>query len=425
MPETTLTELKYLVERQREEIKTLNEVGRLLSSTVDQQRIVRLVASYLKQTFPIALCSVFFIEQKRLLGIPFAKIAQVDLAAAIRTICQTTAEHLKRPVNQDEIAVAMEEEAAGQWSQGPIGYLRSQHSAPLTFDGRFVGLLSVFSGKTDAFTKEDQHVIDIVADQLRAALRTAFLLDELTRANELKNELLMVISHELRIPLTSIKEGISLLLDGALGEVNADQQDFLKTVDENANRLETLVGKVVTATQLVTGQLQYTVAEIDFSAILREMATAFEPMAKAKGVHLELAGAEQPIRAQGDGKRLRLGLDQLVENAIQATPAEGRVTIQCADARQAAQIEILDTGRGIPEDELPGLFGQFHFVGGVDDRKTGGLGLGLFIAKAFVDAQGGTISLKSRVDQGTQVSVRLPKQPPQKSAAQAATSATA
>ena len=414
MIEPSRAELKYLVERQREEIKTVNEVARLLSTTTDPDEIIRLVASYLRQTFPLALCGVLLSAQRKLHVIQFAKISQVDVATAVRNICAKASEQMAKPMDPQELTRAVEDQSAGagQWDQASVGYLRSHHFAPLEADGQRVGLLSVFSGKAEAFAKDDQHVIEIVASQLRAALRNAFLVDELRRANELKNELLMVISHELRIPLTSIQEGISLILDGSLGAVNAEQQEFLKTVDDSADRLQALVEKVVTATQLVTGRLAYTFEELTLDALLQELDGALRPLAAKQQVQLTLRAGSGASAFKGDGKHLLQALCYVTENAIQASPPQGQVIVEGAPTARGLEIHVSDAGAGIPPDALPTLFEQFRFVGGVDNRKTGGLGLGLFITKAIVTAHGGTIQLQTQVNQGTRVTLSLPKAPP-------------
>lgn len=416
MPEPTRAELKYQVERQLEEIRTVNEVGRLLSSTTDPREIVRLVASYLRQTFPLALCGILLIEPRKLHVIQFTKIARVDLDAAIRELCQKASDPLPpaQRFTEEGLSRTLEDHSlsAGPQGHGAIGYLRSSYAAPLRFKDQTIGWLSVFSGKIAAFTTEEQHVIDIVAAQLGASLRNAFLLDELQRANQLKNDLLMVISHELRIPLTSIKEGVGLIRDGALGPVNAEQQDFLTTVDESAARLESLVEKVVTATQVVTGQLQYAFADLDLGAVLKEAAGAVGLLAHAKGVALDSSGVASTLGCTGDRKRLTQAVENVLENAVHATPANGRVTVTAATADGGIILHVTDTGPGIPAEELPRIFEQFRQVGGVDNRKTGGLGLGLFLTKQIVTAHGGTVHLESQVGQGTRVTIQLPQHPP-------------
>jgi len=420
MQEPSRAELKYLVERQREEIKTLNEVARLLSTTTDPQEIIRLVGSYLHQTYPLALCGVLLIDQHRLHLLPFANVSQVDLATAIRAICAKANERLRTPVDEERLATMVEHLSGGAapWGRSAVGYLRSNYMAPLAAEpqgaanGEMMGLLCVFSGKAEAFTKEEQHVIDVVASQLRAALRNAFLLDELRRANQLKNELLMVISHELRIPLTSIQEGLQLVLDGSLGGLNADQQEFLKTVDANAARLHTLVEKVVTATQLVTAQLTYAFAEVSLPALLKEVQAALRPAAEAKRLRLEVTHGPGVPAVTADARSVTQALTQVIENAIQASDAGGTVTVECSPAPAGAQVRVADTGGGIPPEALPTLFEQFRFVGGVDNRKTGGLGLGLFITKAILNAHGGAIQVESEVGKGTRVTLTFPKDGP-------------
>lgn len=415
MPEPSRAELKYLVERQREEIKTLNEVARLLSATTDPQDIIRLVGAYLHQTYPLALCGVLVIDQRRLHLLPFANISQVDLATAIRAICAKANERLTPPLNEQSLERTVEQVSGGAapWGQSAVGYLRSNYMAPLmTDDGKMLGILSVFSGKPEAFAKEEQHVIDIVASQLRAALRNAVLLDELRRANQLKNELLLVISHELRIPLTSIQEGVRLVADGSLGSLNADQQEFLKTVDANAERLQTLVEKVVTATQLVTAQLTYAFAQMSLPALLTELQAALRPAASAKRIHLEFAQPSGVAAITADSRQVTQALMHVIENAIQATDEGGTVTVDCSQTSGGVQVRVMDTGGGIPAEAMPTLFEQFRFIGGVDNRKTGGLGLGLFITKAIISAHGGTIQVDSQVGRGTKVTITLPKTPP-------------
>lgn len=410
MPDQSAAELKYLVQRQREEIRTLNELGKLLSLANDPQDVVRAVASYLMRTFPLAMCAVLLVESRTLQVIQFATIAQVDFTSAMRELCTKAGEQLPQPLTEAQLTHTVEHHSAlpGQGASGPISYLRSSQFVPLRFNGQVIGWLALFSGKAEAFPKEETRVLEIVADQLGAALRNAVLLDQLRRADELKRELLLVISHELRIPLTSIKEGISLVLEGSLGPTTADQQEFLKTVDDNAQRLDTLVEKVVVTTQLISGQLPYTMQEIDLAETAKELEAAFGARAQEKGLTLTFNNLHTPLKLTADPKRLTQALTELLANAVQATDGGGIVTVDAAPASNGVELRIRDTGCGIPAEELPRLFESFRLIGGVDDRKTGGLGLGLFIAKSILDAHHGTIEVKSEVGHGTELVVRLP-----------------
>jgi signal transduction histidine kinase len=409
MADISRAELKYFVERQREEIKTLNEVGKLLSSTTDPHEIVRMTASYLHRSFPAALCGILYLPERKLHLIPFAPIAKMDLAATARQMREAAGELVHRPVSEEESQCPVEAAQPETWMQ-PTTPLRSHLFSPLVIKGEPIGLLGLFSGQMEAFTKEDQHAVGIVADQLGAALRNAFLVAELRRADELKNQLLSIVSHELSTPLTAIKEGVNLILDGALGETTPDQRDFLGTVSENADRLERLIQKIKTATEIMTGQVKFTLESTDLRTVLAAIDKAYRALAQSRNVNVKVLDHPKPLFWQVDVRHLTVAVSQILENAIQATPPDGLVTVKLTAPSAAAEIQIEDTGSGIAKEALPTLFEQFKSVGDIHNRKMGGLGQGLFIAKSLIAGHGGTIQVDSELGEGTRVTIRLPKQ---------------
>ena len=414
MTDVSRAELLYLVDRQRDELKTLNSVGKLLSATTNPQEVVHTLANYLRQTLPgAAACALLSVQQKELRCISFAAVAEGALALAKRDLLACANELLRSTLKLQDLQEQAEDAAqtTGQWAQAPIGTLPSHHITPLRFEQTTIAVLGVFSGKTNAFSKEDQHVIDIVADQASAALRNAYLLEELRRSDKLKNELLMLISHELHTPLTSISEGTNLILDGALGPTTDDQREFLTTINQSAGRLSALVEKTLIATQLMTKTLGFSFAAVDISPIIKALAQDAKANADQKGVLFELAGASHAVHAYGDDKMLRYAFLQLIENAIQATPKGGLITVRLAAAGGEVEVQVTDTGRGIPAKNIESIFQQFCFTGTIDDRKTGGLGLGLFTCKGIIEAHHGTIKLESQPGQGTKVTLRIPSTP--------------
>ena len=415
MGEISRAELKYFVERQREEIRTLNEVGKILSSTTDPQEIIRLTASFLHRTFPLALCAILFLPKRRLHLIPFAPISPMELNTAVRQVRDNASTLLRRPITEDDSLCPEASVQQPAWVQ-PSTSLRSHFVSPLTVQGQSIGVLSLFSGQAEAFTKEDQHAIGIVADQLGASLRNAFLVEELRRADELKNQLLSIVSHELSTPLTAIKEGVNLILDGALGETTPDQKDFLGTVNENAERLERLIQKIKTATELMTGQTKFAFESFDLRTLLANVDKMHRPLATTKNVQLKMMDTPKPMFWPIDTNHLTVAVSQIMENAIQATPAEGMVTVKLSMAGNDAEIQIVDTGTGLAREALPTLFEQFKSIGDINNRKMGGLGLGLFIAKSLIAGHHGTIAVESSLGQGTVMTIRLPKQNPTTSA---------
>lgn len=411
MAEVSRAELKYLVELQREEIKTLNEVGKLLGSTTDPHELIRLTASYLHRAFPIALCSILVHTQRKLYMIPFAPIAPVEMAGTVRQVRQAASELLHRTLTEEDSLCLVEETPPTTWMP-TITLLQSSLFSPITVNDQPIGLLSLFSSRTQAFTKEDHHAVGIVAEQLGAALRNTVLVEELRRADDMKNQFLSIVSHELGTPLTAIKEGVNLILDGALGAVASDQRDFLGTVNENAQRLERLIEKIQAVTTLITGQARFTIEPHDLRTLLGDLEKPSRALAKAKDVNFRFMDSPEPLVWPIDPAHVTAAINEIVENAIHATPRDGLVTLTLSATPLEAQIQIADTGSGIANDVLPTLFERFQSIGGIDNRKTGGLGLGLFIAKSLIEGHGGTITVHSVRGEGTRMIIHLPKQTP-------------
>ena len=193
------------------------------------------------------------------------------------------------------------------------------------------------------------------------------------QAERLKHELLDVLSHELRIPLTTAEEGVSQVLDGVHGVMTSAQRECLAMVAAEHERLRALIDKTVRVTEIMTGKVDVVRAPIDAVALLQDVASSLRPLAHAKGVTLDVRSAGT-VPSIGDHRLLTEALRELVQNAIHVTESQGRVSLSCAGRAEGVELAIHDTGPGIPEEDLPGLFEQFHWVGGTDDRKTGGMG---------------------------------------------------
>ena len=259
-----------------------------------------------------------------------------------------------------------------------------------------------------ALSRIVNHAIE--RQRVRTALEKAIV--ELRELNQLKTDFISSVSHELHTPLTSISEGANLILEGALGPTTADQREFLGTINQSATRLSNLIEKTLLATQLMTGKLGYNFAAVDVCPIIKGIAQNAKVSVDQKGVLFELAGTSHAVHAYGDEKLLRYAFTQPIENAIQATPKGGLITVRVAAVGGEVEFQVSDTGNGIPAKNLGRIFEQFCFTGTIDDRKTGGLGLGLFTCKGIVEGHRGNIKLESQPGQGTKITIRLPGTPP-------------
>jgi signal transduction histidine kinase len=229
--------------------------------------------------------------------------------------------------------------------------------------------------------------------------------EQLREADRLKDEFVALISHDLRTPLTSIMGYVELTLED--GGLNDRQRRQLEVVDRNAHRLLRLVNDLLFVARLEAGELDLHPSELDLAAIAKQSVAEAEPRAVANGVTLSCAVESVPS-VQGDRGRMFQLLDNLVSNAIKFTPEGGDVRISVAQANGTVRLEIADTGIGIPPDEQRRLFERFFRASTAAERHIPGTGLGLYIARAIVEAHGGSISVESEPGRGTAFRVDMP-----------------
>jgi PAS domain S-box-containing protein len=230
-------------------------------------------------------------------------------------------------------------------------------------------------------------------------------------AEILKDQFFALVSHELRTPLTSIIGYLELVLEDS-ETLAPNQRRFLSVVDRNARRLLRLVGDLLFVAHVEAGRLALEMGEVDLRTLTTEAVEAARPRAEGKDLALEAVVDGVPPMA-GDRDRLAQVLDNLVSNAVKFTPERGSVTVRLTAQDSQALIEVEDSGVGIPAAEQERLFERFFRASTATERAIPGVGLGLTIAKAIVEAHGGALDFESVVGTGTTFRVHLPlRRPP-------------
>ncbi len=217
--------------------------------------------------------------------------------------------------------------------------------------------------------------------------------------DEQRRRLLADISHELRTPLTVLQGNLEGLLDG----IYQADESRLESLLEETRMMSRLIDDLRTLADAESGTLRLQREPTDLSELAREVIASFQGQAQANGIALSVDAAPDLPVVEVDPARIRQVLTNLVANALRYTSAGGSIRVQCERQDKIITVKVSDTGRGIPEQDLPHIFERY-----TKSSDSRGSGLGLAIAKDLVAAHGGTITAKSQPGQGTSIAFTLP-----------------
>ena len=250
-----------------------------------------------------------------------------------------------------------------------------------------------------ARVKRKDEVGLLAGDFNRMAQAVQTHIEELTEQNRRQQQFLRAVTHEFKTPMTSLLLNVETLETMALPE--PERQDILSDMDRQLTYLEALVQKLLKLLTLGQAPNRQTVEKI---WLLEQIQALCGATAKQQGVSLELERDDQPLL--GDGELLCAALRNLTENAIHASPPGSVVTLRLL----GQTLEVEDRGCGIPEEQIPRLTEPFYTVDPSRSKGQGGVGLGLSLVKAMMDAQGGALQIESTPGQGTIARLLLPKE---------------
>jgi len=248
--------------------------------------------------------------------------------------------------------------------------------------------------------------------ELIIATRTADLREAKERAeaaDRIKSAFLATMSHELRTPLNSIIGFTGILVQGLVGPLNDEQKKQLGMVRDSSNHLLELINDVLDISKIEAGQLEVTAQRFDLREALEKTIRSLGPLARKRGIDLELRLAPEVGSLVGDRRRVEQIVMNLAGNAIKFTE-QGGVTVDCRVQGPEVEVRVRDTGIGIGPEDLGLLFRPFHQVDSGTTRKYEGTGLGLSICKRLVELMGGRIWVISAVGEGSTFSFALPLQ---------------
>ncbi|HTL88557.1 MAG TPA: ATP-binding protein, partial [Leptolyngbya sp.] len=291
-------------------------------------------------------------------------------------------------------------------------------SQPLINQAKVLGVLSFGSRSRTSFTAEEQELMQATADQVAIALDRSNLLkslqqrsEELAKSNQIKDEFLAVLSHELRTPMNPILGWVQLLRQRKFDPSHTERA--LEIIERNAAIQLNLIDDLLDVSRILKGKLELRNERVDLNKPIQAAIDTVQLSAAQKGIALEFS-SDQPCIVLGDANRLQQVVWNLLSNAIKFASKNGRVEVKLSRIEQEssaplAEITVSDDGVGIDSEFLPHVFDRFRQADGSSTRQFGGLGLGLAIVRHLVELQGGKVEAASQgKGKGATFVVKLP-----------------
>jgi signal transduction histidine kinase len=400
----------------------LGEVGRAVSSTLDLETVLTTIVSRAVQLSGLDGGVVFEYDEA---AEEFVQRAQTEtsgvLAEQRRTnrirkgegVLEQTAISLE-PVQVPDITVPGA--YAGRLRENLIeSGIRAILAVPMVREGQLIGCLGVTRNRPGEFPAETIELLRTFATQSALAIQNARLFHEiedksrqLEAASRHKSEFLANMSHELRTPLNAVIGFSEVLLQRMFGELNAKHDDYLKDIYASGQHLLSLINDILDLSKIEAGRMELAPAPFHLPSALENAVTLVKERAARHGIALQVDVDPRLREVVGDERKVKQVLLNLLSNAVKFTPEGGRISLKAGRRDGMVEIAVTDTGIGIAPEDQAVIFEEFRQVGSDETRKQEGTGLGLTLAKKFVELHGGRIWVQSHVGQGSTFTFTLP-----------------
>ncbi len=363
-----------------QELSRMQEIDQQLNQTLDFARVMDLTLEW----------------AMRVTGAHNGAIGLIDLEQGTTRI---VAEHGQAPA---AVTHMLED------GSPPIGKREDTLTVPIQREGRIIGVIGLDRMDGKPFAPESFAFVNRLSDHAAIAIENAQLYEAVKRANQTKNEFVSVMTHELRVPMTSIKGYTDMI--GMVGELSPQQQNYLNIIRSNVDRMTVLVSDLSDISRLESGALKLEIVDgVDLrSVVMNEVLPAMKTEIERRQHQMVVEIPDDLPGVHGDPRRLAQVLTNLISNAYKYTPNGGTLTLQAAVEGNAVRCRVTDTGVGMSKDELAKLFTKFWRAEEEYVREQPGSGLGLTIAKNLVELQGGSMDVVSEKGKGTTFSFTVP-----------------
>jgi signal transduction histidine kinase len=404
------------------ELRALGEIGQAISSTLDLETVLTTIVSRAVQLSALDGGVVFEYDEgteefvQRAGTDPGGVLAEARRTTRIRKgegVLGRTAITLE-PIQVPDITVPAAYEGRLREILVESG-IRAILAVPMVREGRLIGCLAVTRNQPGDFPAETIELLKTFATQSALAIQNARLFHELAdksrqleAASRHKSEFLANMSHELRTPLNAVIGFSEVLLQRMFGELNVKQDEYLKDIYASGQHLLSLINDILDLSKIEAGRMELVPAPFHVPSALENAITLVKERAARHGIALELDLDPTLGGVVGDERKVKQVLLNLLSNAVKFTPEGGRISLKAGRRDGAVEIAVTDTGVGIAPEDQAAIFEEFRQVGSDETRKQEGTGLGLTLAKKFIELHGGRIWVESELGRGSTFTFTLP-----------------
>jgi signal transduction histidine kinase len=405
------------------ELRALGEVGQAVSSTLDLETVLTRIVSHAVQLSGTDGGAIYeYDEHSEEFLLRATDHMEEELINALRASPPRLGDGVvgraaasREPV---QIPNILEERTYAPRMRQMLEHygFRASLAVPLLREERIIGGLVVRRKSTGEFRPEVIELLKTFATQSVLAIQNARLFREIEEksrqieaANRHKSEFLANMSHELRTPLNAIIGFSEVLQERMFGELNEKQAEYTDDILSSGRHLLSLINEILDLSKVEAGRMELELAAFDLPLAIDNARTFVRERATKRGVNLDVTVDERLGDFVGDERKIKQILLNLLSNAVKFTPEGGRIGIKAKQADGSVEISVSDTGIGIAPEDQAKIFEEFRQVGGDYAKKIEGTGLGLTLAKKFVELHGGRIWVTSEVGKGSTFSFTLPE----------------
>jgi signal transduction histidine kinase len=388
-----------------------SRAARALGSSLDLDVAFAAFVQELRGLLPFDRAAILLVEGSRALVMATAGIADDEFLSAGSSI--PVAGSILEPVIDEDRTVYREDISDRRYPDEAVLFdlgVRSRVLAPLQLGSRAIGALSISRTEPAAFRAEEIELVTLLGrlvatavQNLRAHEAERATVEELRRLSSLRADFVSLVSHELRSPMAAVI-GSARTLQQRWRELRPEQREaFLAVIADETTRLSTLVGDVLDTSRIEAGTFGYAFSDVDLAEVVRDSVAAAEIGQDEVRLSTELPATLPRVR--GDAERLRQLIDNLVSNAVKYSDSGAEVSVRAEAVDGRVVVRVRDAGPGVALEDQGQIFEKFGRAAG---SAKPGTGLGLFLARSFAEAHGGTVTVASRPGHGATFTLTLP-----------------